>query len=242
GGALTAGSSNAQLVARSIDGGNTWAAPVRLITDGATFFNDKGSITADPTNANYVYAVWDRESAQTKGGPSYFALTADGGNTWQTARSIYDPGPNNQTLGNIIVVIPPDVLVNVFTELDTAADGKVTARLRAIRSTDHGATWSMPPVTIAEDQAVGASEPQTDTPIRDSTDLFSVSTSVAGVIYVAWQDARFSMGQHDGIALSSSTDGGLTWSTPAQVNADANVVAFSPTINVRSDGVIAITY
>jgi hypothetical protein len=242
GGALQPGSSNAQLVARSIDGGNTWGVTVPLITDGAGFFNDKGSITADPTNANYVYAVWDRLNAQTNGGPSYFAVTQDGGNSWLPARSIYDPGANNQTLGNIIVVIPPDILVDVFTELDTAADGKVTAELRAIRSTDHGTTWSMPPVTIAEDQAVGASDPQTGTPIRDSSDLFSVSTSVGGVIYVAWQDARFSMGQHDGIALSSSTDGGTTWSTPVQVNGDINAVAFTPTINVRSDGVIAITY
>jgi hypothetical protein len=242
GGALQPGSSSGQLVARSIDGGNTWPLPIALISDGAAFFNDKGSITADPTNANYVYAVWDRLNAQTNGGPTYFALTMDGGNSWQPARSIYDPGANNQTLGNVIVVIPPDILVDVFTELDTSAGGKVTAELRAIRSTDHGATWSTPPVTIAEDQAVGAADPQTGTPIRDSSDLFSVSASVSGVIYVAWQDARFSMGQHDGIALSSSTDGGTTWSAPLQVNGDTKAVAFTPTINVRSDGVIAITY
>jgi hypothetical protein len=243
GGALLAGSSNGQLVARSIDGGNTWPTMTALITDGADFFNDKGSITADPSNANYVYAVWDRLSAANKGGPSYLSLTADGGNTWQPARIIYDPGPNNQTLGNIIVVLPSsDILVDVFTELDTASDGKVTAELRAIRSTDHGATWSSPPITIAENQAVGASDPLTNAPIRDSSDLFSVSTSVSGAIYLAWQDARFSSGKYDGIALSSSTDGGMTWSTPVQVNADTNVVAFTPTINVRSDGVIAITY
>ncbi|HKD54022.1 MAG TPA: sialidase family protein [Steroidobacteraceae bacterium] len=242
GGALLAGSSNAQLVARSIDGGNTWGVTTPLMRDGASFFNDKGSITADPTNASYVYAVWDRMDGQTNGGPSWFAFTQDGGNSWQAARNIYDPGPNNQTLGNIIVVLPTGVLVNVFTELDTSADGKITAELRAIRSTDRGANWSTPPVTIAEEQAVGASDPLTSTPIRDSSDLFSVATSVSGVIYVAWQDARFSSGQHDGIALASSTDGGLTWSTPVQVNADAKAVAFTPTINVRSDGVIAITY
>lgn len=241
GSALQAGSSSAQLVARSIDGGNTWGTPIALMTDGAGFFNDKGSITADPTNASYVYAVWDRESAQTNGGPSYFALTANGGSSWQAARNIYDPGPNNQTLGNIIVVIPPDILVDVFTELDTVG-GAVTAQLRTIRSTDNGATWSTTPVTIAENESVGASDPQTGTPIRDSAGLFSVATSVSGVIYVVWQDARFSTGQYDGVALSSSTDGGMTWSTPVQVNGDTKAVAFSPTIDVRSDGVLAITY
>jgi hypothetical protein len=39
----------------------------------------------------------------------------------------------------------------------------------------------------------------------------------------------------------SSSDG-QTWSTPLQVNADPNVQAFTPTVNVRADGVIAVTY
>jgi hypothetical protein len=50
------------------------------------------------------------------------------------------------------------------------------------------------------------------------------------------------MGARDGIAFVSSLDGGQTWSTPVQVNADPNVQAFTPTVNVRADGVIAVTY
>jgi hypothetical protein len=241
GGALAPGSSNGQLVARSIDGGVTWSTPIALIAEGAASFNDKGSITADPTDANYIYAVWDRLASPTAG-PSYLAVSVDAGNSWLPPRSIYDPGPTNQTLGNIIVVLPGDILVDVFTEIDTAQDGTTTALLRAIRSPDRGTTWS-PPITIADNEAVGAVDPQTAQPIRDSSDLFSVSVSAGGVIYVVWQDARFSAGKHDGIALTSSADGGLTWSTPVQVNADPNVPAFSPTINVRAaDGVIGISY
>jgi hypothetical protein len=49
------------LVSKSTDGGDTWSEPITLIRDDSFFhFNDKESITADPTNANYVYAVWDR--------------------------------------------------------------------------------------------------------------------------------------------------------------------------------------
>src|SRR6185436_16492225 len=49
------------LASRSIDGGSTWSAPATLIRDDdLRFFNDKESITADPTDANFVYAVWDR--------------------------------------------------------------------------------------------------------------------------------------------------------------------------------------
>jgi len=63
GASLAAGSSSAMLVARSADFGVTWQLPHALIQDGplqsgAQFFNDKGSITADPINFSYVYAVW----------------------------------------------------------------------------------------------------------------------------------------------------------------------------------------
>ena len=45
------GSSSAILVSRSTDGGRTWSVPVTLIRDGSAAFNDKESITADPTDA-----------------------------------------------------------------------------------------------------------------------------------------------------------------------------------------------
>ncbi len=54
------GASNAVMVSRSVDGGFSWSTPTALIRDQRTAFNDKESITADPTDARYVYAVWDR--------------------------------------------------------------------------------------------------------------------------------------------------------------------------------------
>ena len=237
---LATGSSSAMLVARSNDGGVTWQLPHALIQDQAQVFNDKGSITADPTNDSYVYAVWDRLTSQSTG-PSYFARTTDMGSTWETARPIYDPGPSAQTIGNQIVVLPGDTLLNVFTQIDTAANGTTSSAARVIRSTNNGLTWSNPPITIAQLEAVGTSNPANNAPVRDGSDMVSVSVG-AGAVYVAWQDARFSMGDHDGIALARSTDGGQTWSTPMQVNADVNVQAFTPTVNVRADGVIAVTY
>ena len=62
--------SNAMLVSRSTDGGLTWGAPTTLIQDTSAFFNDKNSLTADPTDARYVYAVWDRLDNVGGGGPS----------------------------------------------------------------------------------------------------------------------------------------------------------------------------
>jgi BNR repeat-like domain len=238
---LAPGSASAMLVARSADFGVTWQLPHALIQDLAQVFNDKGSITADPINSSYVYAVWDRLTSQTAG-PTYFAFTADGGSTWPPARSIYDPGPTNQTIGNQIVVLPGDVLLNVFTEIDTAADGKVTSSVRVMQSIDHGAHWSAP-TTISDLQAVGTINPANKMAVRDGSDIVSVSANAnTGAVYVVWQDSRFSMGKHDGIALVHSTDGGRTWSAPVEINADPNVQAFTPTVNVRADGVIAVTY
>jgi hypothetical protein len=52
---------NAMLVNRSTDGGVSWGRPIALITDTkGQVLNDKNSLTADPTNPNYAYAVWDR--------------------------------------------------------------------------------------------------------------------------------------------------------------------------------------
>src|SRR6185436_9477805 len=51
----------AMLVSRSTDGGQTWETPVKLIEeDNPLALNDKNSLTADPTNVNLVYAIWDR--------------------------------------------------------------------------------------------------------------------------------------------------------------------------------------
>lgn len=52
---------NAMLVSRSTNGGASWSRPITLIQDpDGQALNDKNSITADPTNPNFVYAVWDR--------------------------------------------------------------------------------------------------------------------------------------------------------------------------------------
>ncbi len=101
--------------------------------------------------------MWDRLNGQTEG-PSYFAVTADAGVTWAAARSIYDPGSANQTLGNQIVVLPGAVVLDVFTELDTAAGGQTTALARLVRSLDHGTTWSAP-VEVNADNRCRRSRP-----------------------------------------------------------------------------------
>lgn len=239
GATLAPGASSAMLVARSADGGMNWGPPVALIADGPGFFNDKGSLSADPTDPQTVYVVWDRLTSNNRG-PSYFARTRNAGQSWDVPRAIFDPGVGNQTIGNLLVGLPGGALLLVFTELDAGATG-TSATLKVMRSTDQGDTWSAP-VFVADERTVGTHDPVSGAAVRDGSQLPSVAVDHAGVVYLVWQDSRFSGGLRDGIALARSLDGGATWSTPVQVNGVAGAPAFIPVVRVRDDGVIGVSY
>lgn len=208
-----------------------------LRRDGAQSFNDKESITADPHDARFVYAVWDRLTGNS--GPTWFARSTDGGVTWEPARNVYDPGIDSQTIGNAIAVLPDGTLVNLFTEL--ANVGPQNARLRIIRSADRGATWSAP-ITISDLQSVGTTDPETGAGIRDGSGIASIAAGRNGMLAAVWQDSRFSGGTRDAIAFAQSADGGLTWSTPVRVNAEPSAPALIPAVAVRDDGTIGVAY
>lgn len=228
------------LVTRSTDGGATWGTAQALIVDGASAFDDKESITADPADSNYVYAVWDRLT--TSGyGPTYFSRTTDGGSTWETARAIYDPGFNNQTIGNVVVVTTAGTLVDAFVEYDNTGGNATTATMKVIRSTDHGATWSTP-ITVAQSESVGVEDPNTGVWVRTASNLPQIAVAPNDGLVMVWQDARFNQGKHDGIVISRSSDDGLTWSAPIEINTVHSTPAFTPSVAVLPDGTIGVSY
>ena len=146
---------------RSTDGGLTWEPAIRLVTDPVgRFLNDKNSMTADPNDADYVYAVWDRlqvsegsiqnpENVIGLGfkGPIYFTRTTNGGDSWEPARKIYETGANKQTIGNQIVVRPQGELFDFFADITNSSNrrgGIGPVKLSYIRSDDRGQHWTNP--------------------------------------------------------------------------------------------------
>jgi hypothetical protein len=235
----TANDDNAMLAFRSTDGGQTWGPATTLIQTGSEGFNDKNSMTADPTDARYVYAVWDQLTDQQTG-PTLFARSSDGGVTWEPARAIYDPGFNNQTLNNIVVVLPNGTLVNFFTEFRTVGSS-TSGTLRVMRSLDKGTTWGLP-ITVTDLQSVGVSDPQVGTPIRGGSTLGAIAAGPNNDLVVAWMDARTNGGQRDGVLMKRSLDGGLTWLNATVVNSVPGTQAFTPAVAVRADGGIGVSY
>jgi hypothetical protein len=253
---------SAVLVSKSVDGGDTWSEPKTLARNVSAFgegpgFNDKESITADPGVASNVYAVWDRSRfpsdqagviaqmhAFSLRGDIIFSRTTDGGQTWEAPRDVLGLNQNEFTIGNQIAVLPNGTLVDIFEDANGSGRQRSSNQFHqsVIRSTDKGVTWSKV-IDISTDGSISVRDPDTGARIRAGAGLPDIAVGPNGTLYAVWSDGRFSDFTHDDVALSRSTDGGLTWSNPIKVNASpSGVAAFTPSVDVSSDGTVAVTY
>jgi hypothetical protein len=261
GGITAAGFPNsAILVSKSKNGGTTWGNPIALRTDkGPNVLNDKESLTADPTNSNYAYAVWDRLEVADENadrvqvflhavgsrGPTWFSRTTNGGRSWEPARIIYDPGEINQTIGNQIAVLPNGDVLDFFNLI---FNFKNVAKTRGqnvafIRSSDKGANWSGAKII---DRLVGVTvrDPDTGQIVRSQDFNPDVAVDPSnGNLYIVWQDGRFSSGTRADIAFTMSTDGGSTWSPTVRLDQNsAGTSAFLPSVHVAADGTVGVSF
>ena len=260
---------SAVLVSKSTNGGDTWSEPVTLVRDTGNadtspfFFNDKESITADPFDSNYVYAVWDRlrkpgrsqsvnaENSFAFRGDTLFSRTTDGGKTWEPPKVIYERTSLTGTIGNQIAVLPDGTLIDIFDFLRGSGNNVPGFEIKVQRSSDHGASWSEP-IDVGPERAVRVFDPETGISVRAGGGLPDIAvdrspTSAGyGNLYAVWGDSLGSgknKDEHSTIAFTMSTDGGLNWSPLARIDrSPQGVQAFTPSVHVASDGTVGVTY
>ncbi|HEX2069214.1 MAG TPA: sialidase family protein [Actinomycetota bacterium] len=234
---------SAVLISKSTDGGMTWSDPVTVRED-ARAFNDKETITADPlTTANdersKAYAVWSRS------GDAWFSRTTDG-TAWDEAEPIFEEG---FSVGHQIAVHRSGRLLDIFSLYKGDR-----AFIAVVRSTDGGVdkgdSWSGARV-ITKLGFASPRDPDANKKIRAGEGIPDIATDLqTGIAYAVWQDLVYTVSgkRYNGIAFSMSRDEGRTWSKPVRINQpgsalnDPNDQAFTPSLDVSSDGTIGVSY
>lgn len=239
---------SAILASRSTDGGLTWGAPRTLATTADPDLTlDKCTLTADPIRPGHLYAVWDRLAGLTgppalATGPAYLARSTDDGLSWEAPAVLHDPGPDAQTISSQIVVAPDGTLVNLLILILQSSQVAPLVEVAVLRSADAGLTWGAP-ITVADWRSVGVVDPAGGRVVRGGDIVPGIAVDRAsGHLYVVWQDGRFSGGVRDGIALSRSLNGGVTWSAPVRVNGDGGAPAFTAAVAVAGSGRVGVGY
>ncbi len=123
------------------------------------------------------------------------------------------------------------------------------AELAFIKSTDVGTTWTSPQV-IAPFNAAGVIDPNTGRRARVGDGLQEVAIDASGKLYVVWESStnftkniNQAVGTFDNeVLLTSSTDGGASWSAPSAIVGPSPLPIFTPTAAVDNKGNIAVTY
>jgi hypothetical protein len=261
---------NAVVAATSTNGGASWNV---LPIPGSVFTlsqqsTDKNATTADPTQAGVAYTVWDtlvlatdnpddNPHTQAYTGPAYFSKTMNGGQSWTQAKIIVNTAERQQTIGNVIVVDPRNDTLYDFTDLIVSPNTpfgngvQTNDQLAFVKSTDGGDTWSAPHI-VAPFNSLGVVDPNTGQRLRVGDGLEEVAIDPnSGKLYVVYESStNFAKNVKQGIGawdnevlMTTSSDGGATWTGPSVVHALASgLPTYTPTVAVSASGTVAVTY
>jgi len=193
-------------------GALSWSQPTFINqTTSPSTLNDKEWIAADANASSpfrdRLYVSWTRFLFNAHNGsyvqsPIFFAWSSNGGRTFSAPSQIsgnvkYDQGSRP--------VVGPDGSVYVFFEGATRLASLDSTYV--VKSTDGGVSWGQPvQVSTLRDSHV-----LTDTAFRDNS-YPAAAAAPNGDLYATWTTM---VGQTSTAVWSRSTDGGTTWSAPA---------------------------
>ncbi len=241
-------------VLKSTDGGLHWAASVPPGSSNVDPPADHPSVTADPTNASLVYAIWNGTKSPHSSA-AVFSRTTDGGSTWEPPRAIVETPSQTFIQFSQIFVLPNGTLVDLYEFYVQQPNGPITqTTLQLLRSTDHGQSWSTPVTFVTMTPRYTPEgftlvvDPETGQLVKDPTNPSFAVDMRNGNLYAVWEDGRFANFQYNDIAFSMSADGGASWSAPIRVNQTplnipvANRQSFLPSVAVGANGTIGVSY
>src|SRR5205823_211315 len=164
---------------------------------------DKPTVTADPRRAGTAYVVWsDYRRTKPPGTESdeLLSITRDGGRTWTKPRPVLRHGRRAGPEDGQILVDRRTGSLYLLTAWvrDGFATPAEPAWMLVQRSSNDGAGWSNAERFAIGYPARGGAGPV----IRSSPQVPSFAIDDRGVLYAAWQDARFNGGTREDIVLT----------------------------------------
>ncbi len=248
-------SDNAQVfsgvaVAKSVDGGKTFAVPAVAVSKNAFLhIIDEDRLAIDHANPANLYVVYlDFDFSGSVCGFDQFAQAVpryagsnsshhpNGGSSWSAQPTVVEQECANAADPNVSLAGPqaavaPDGQVYVTWEAMGENGGSLIAReIRLAKSIDSGASFVAPvivaPVTVTGDGA----DLQGSVRSGEFPSL-AIGTGKAnsGFVYIAWSSAAFSTPDaistirsygFADVLFSQSQSGGTSWSTPIRVNSN----------------------
>jgi hypothetical protein len=196
-------------VARSTDGGATFANPV-LAHSSTTcdYSDDKNWLVVDTQKGSAhlgrLYQFWTpflSVNGTSAGSPQVLRWSDDHGATWSASTVV--SAPNGNTQNSQPMIQPDGTITDTYEAYNSLGGAAIVART----SHDGGATWS-PETTVTTSIGAGPHG------IRCCLPGASVDP-VTGELYAVWE----APGKHDAVLLSTSNDG-LHWSVPLHVSHD----------------------
>jgi hypothetical protein len=232
------------LTASIVSDQDNWKAPVIITKQSSTTFSDKEQVWADNASSSpffgnvYVCLASFRSNSHGNASPQplLVATSSDGGDTWtqkQVTSASNNPFNVKQGFGRSGCTVRTDshgivyVLANQF-----AVGSPGQGQHLLIKSYNGGKNWTRPQkIGLAVDTCfsvqfdgsgfrcvmdgvAGARDDLSSAPSIDIANGAPTGVGATNAIVRTWVDGRDGL-NHEHVFVSTSTDGGVTWSTPS---------------------------